>query len=993
MKGMMTNLPRLIVLGIILAGLAVPLAAQADSILTVNTTEDHTDHVCDASDCTLREAIEEANRHSGPDRIRFDIPGAPPYVIRLESPLPNLTDDQTVIEGDSEPDYDDRPVIVLDGSAGIGAGLMLWSDGNAVFGLSLVHFIGGRGSDCQNRMAAIVIRGDDNLIAENYIGVDPSGLIGRNDNGIRIESGRNFVQENVISGNALCEILVRAGDGTSIQGNLIGTDPSGMESRASSYAIGIELQNPMNTLIGGSDPDQRNVISGHRFGILVNPSPTEIIGNYIGTNAAGTAAIPNGIGIGLPRGSSLDGNPLGPRLVSGNVISGNRVGVDGAWEHGGDVIQGNLIGTNAAGTGALPNTEAGILLLDGNSTLIEDNVISGNPVGIRIGDFHPMEGVILLHNRIGTNADGTAAIPNSIGIQVRDSVSTAIGQPDASTAGSYSNLISGNSIGVLVDAGEVAFFQNWIGLDSSSAGALPNEIGIQLDPGVSSAFIGGDGYAGNHIAFNTYYGVFVTGAVESWIMGNEINNNGADGVMLTHEDPESLALGAQITITRNSIYDNGGLGIAVSDPAVNFAIRPPTLSDVGRDHAAGTACPGCRVELFIAEPDPSGAGEGRTFITTINAGTDGVFNVRFPPLASCQQITATATDALGNTSTFSLLADAGLCIGMPPRFALVTFMLVGLGGGLFALLIDVSTSSERKLTWRTGGLVLTGGITGVGLVFVLMKIPVIRVDWPAETEGSNPEVVPPCARFVDMSALAPADGAVFDIGTDVLVELSPQPDPPGSQRRWTLTLTGPGEEQAVLTEMPVRAVLSDIGFNPDEAGLYFWRISAEEMVTGSNLWEPLCRDQAARLFSIQEAEQAPVGETETAEPTATPTPMPTLSPATAVALQNAHCRSGPSTQFEPAAILAQGAAVPVTGRLADDSWWFVLPEGERYGCWVWGGAVDVAGDLENVPVLQSPPTPTPTPLPGCWVWNANLQQDVCTVPCPPNATPGGVCTP
>jgi hypothetical protein len=212
----------------------------------------------------LREAIEAANRDIGPNRIRFDIPGTPPYVIVTESRLPNITDDQTVIEGDSEPDYDDHPVVVLDGN-GTAYGLYLESDGNAVFGLSLINFRGG--SSPMNAYGAITILGDDNLVAENYIGLDPSGQDRHNDGGIRIEGERAFVQNNVISSNTLCEINVHSGDGTSIQGNLIGTDPSGMESRANPYATGIYMWNPSETLIGGDDPDQRNVISGHRVGI------------------------------------------------------------------------------------------------------------------------------------------------------------------------------------------------------------------------------------------------------------------------------------------------------------------------------------------------------------------------------------------------------------------------------------------------------------------------------------------------------------------------------------------------------------------------------------------------------------------------------------------------------------------------------------------------------------------------------------------------------
>jgi hypothetical protein len=123
-----------------------------------------------------------------------------------------------------------------------------------------------------------------------------------------------------------------------------------------------------------------------------------------------------------------------------------------------------------------------------------------------------------------------------------------------------------------------------------------------------------------------------------------------------------------------------------------------------------------------------------------------------------------------------------------------------------------------------------------------------------------------------------------------------------------------------------------------------------------------------------------------------PEPAPaTSAPSPMVrATQNANCRFGPSTQFDPSAILNQGDTAAIQGRKAESTRWFVLPTGERSGCWAWAGAVEPSGDLSEVPVRASPPMPTP--LQGCWVYNQQ-QQPVCTVPCPPNPIPGGTCTP
>ena len=77
-------------------------------------------------------------------------------------------------------------------------------------------------------------------------------------------------------------------------------------------------------------------------------------GNRIGTDASGTTAIPNGAGIQI---FNSAGNTIGGATAgAGNLISGNRVGVDisvsGASE---DLVLGNQIGTDVLGTIALPN--------------------------------------------------------------------------------------------------------------------------------------------------------------------------------------------------------------------------------------------------------------------------------------------------------------------------------------------------------------------------------------------------------------------------------------------------------------------------------------------------------------------------------------------------------------------------------------------------------------------------------------------------------------
>ena len=111
----------------------------------------------------------------------------------------------------------------------------------------------------------------------------------------------------------------------------------------------------------------------------------------------------------------------GPTAAARNVISGNAgVGVlivDGAVCGCGNIVQGNLIGTDITATKDLGNGFDGIDAGDANSgalrdTVIADNVVSGNGSrGLFVANGSSLR---VVGNKIGTNATGTAAIPNDV---------------------------------------------------------------------------------------------------------------------------------------------------------------------------------------------------------------------------------------------------------------------------------------------------------------------------------------------------------------------------------------------------------------------------------------------------------------------------------------------------------------------------------------------------------------------------------------------------
>ena len=225
---------------------------------------------------------------------------------------------------------------------------------------------------------------------------------------------------------------------------------------------------------------------------MTNVGGLTIQGNLIGVNAAGTAANGNG-GAGI----YLDANngSVASTVVQGNVVSGNGysgcpsldsqepvcsgiVGYNDGFD--GTTIVGNLIGTNLAGTAAIPNASDGVHLeytyggiTVGGTTVADRNIISGNGGhGIRVlgGSNAVIEG-----NNVGTNTAGTAAIGNGIdGIAVD---------------GAYNNTISGNlssgntgmGISLFDGASSNTITGNTLGTNAAATAAIANFEGIRID--------------------------------------------------------------------------------------------------------------------------------------------------------------------------------------------------------------------------------------------------------------------------------------------------------------------------------------------------------------------------------------------------------------------------------------------------------------------------------------------------------------------------------
>ncbi len=463
---------------------------------------------------------------------------------------------------------------------------------------------------------------------------------------------------NVISGNLWSGVVIHSGGKDYVQGNLIGLDVTGTAALGN-HGNGV-LVNTDLVLIGGMNSGLRNVIADNWIdGVqIVGGWTDQIQGNYIGTDHTGSIDLgnhANGVNLVSSETILVGGSETGAR----NVISGNQLlGVRIDENSNGVEVYGNYIGTNAAGTAALGNIKSGIAVDGTNHTIGSPdegkrNLISGNG-GSGIAVLSTATGIVIKNNYIGTDVTGMNALGNDVGIEVGiGSGATSVQIGGSVLAPNEGNLISGNGgDGVLLFHG-AKVWGNKIGTDATGTGALGNGGNGILVKGAGNQ-IGGSA-SGNTIAFNDRNGVAVISesgtATNNAIQVNQIHDNEMLGIAIDEDavipndnlDADSGDNNRQNYPILNSAVADMGAGSTTFEGELHS--KPNTTYSV---------------EFFSnASCDPSGFGEGQSMfnkvmLTTdaqgfvaiheINLSTDFLFGNFF---------TLTATDPDGNTSEFS----------------------------------------------------------------------------------------------------------------------------------------------------------------------------------------------------------------------------------------------------------------------------------------------------------------------------------------------------
>lgn len=558
-----------------------------------------------------------------------------------------------------------------------------------------------------------------NRIEGNHFGLSQSGnaVLGLAGNGVFLADAPNNTiggaltaeQRNVFAACGGSDPLFGYGillsgsssSGNVIVNNLIGLDPTGTVARPNGVG-GIRLFNgPSGNTIGGTQPLSRNVIHGPRFGIFIGAeagsftalvSNNVIVGNLIGSNAAGTQPLFGEVGVflgGFAPGNRLGGTtPAERNLISGHLFDNVVIEGEGAVDN---LVRGNYIGTDVTGTRALVQstvepafgTDGGIRLGDGaqrnsigGTVPGAGNLIAGNPGdGVLLRRLDATASLAIRDNRIegnliGVDASGRAALPNSgNGIRNIDAANTTIGGSTAAR-----NVISGNRLSGVLIAGrqstDSVIRGNAIGTDAGSVLPLPN--GSDLPEACRDGF-------GIHVVGTTGTAIGSNSAVPSNNSErNVVRFNRRAGIRIEGSNaclplPE-VASTTHAQVRTNLISDNGGLGIDVGvsgpdandvgdgDDGPNTLLNAPVLQTATPNGTlfSHTSAPAQSLVFDIyasSTCDPSGFGEGGQFLTSFFSTSNNIgqvflnlprYGVAGKPFISA---VATATNAPGARSS------------------------------------------------------------------------------------------------------------------------------------------------------------------------------------------------------------------------------------------------------------------------------------------------------------------------------------------------------
>jgi trimeric autotransporter adhesin len=529
------------------------------------------------------------------------------------------------------------------GGAAAGAGNLI--SGNAVNGVQ----IDGNGNSAT---ANNVVQG--NLIGTNAAGTavlanGNSGvvLLGMANN--TLIGGTAAGAGNVVSGNVWfgIEIVGAGSDFNTVQGNLVGTDRTGLLALGNGNG-GVSLYNgASNNLIGGTAAGARNVISASgTYGVYIatlNPTANRVQGNYIGTDISGSGLLGNG-GSGVQLENTASGNLIGGvNAGEGNVIAGNGRGVY--------VFAGAGAGNAVLGNSIHSNTQLGIDLGSGGVTANDSG--DGDGGANNLQNFPVIAGAF--------SSGGSTTISGSINSNASTTLRIEFfSSPAADASGYGEGRTYLGFVTVTTDAGGNAPINAVLGGVSVTAG--------QAVSATATVDLGGGNYGStSEFAASVVCQTPPTNTVPGAKTVNEDTALVINGVSVS--DPDGNLSTVRLTVANGTLSVNlaGGATISLGANASASLTLSGTQAQINAALAAityqGTSNFNGSDTLTMLSTDSFGAIDGDTVAITVNAVNDAPVITSDGGAAtasvnvaenSSAVTTVTSTDVDGGTAVYSI---------------------------------------------------------------------------------------------------------------------------------------------------------------------------------------------------------------------------------------------------------------------------------------------------------------------------------------------------
>ncbi len=398
-------------------------------------------------------------------------------------------------------------------------------------------------------------------------------------------------------------------------------------------------------------------------------------------------------------------------------------------------ITGTLIERNFLGSTATSFTDPGattrsigddIRSVGGKNGTIQDNLI-GFAEGKGMGIESASTGWVIQRNEVRLNGINNA---NLDGVDIENSSACTVQQ----------NLFIGGwgtGIDSFQSTGSNSIVNNTVTGNGIGTGTALEDMGVRI-------YGSGNTVDRNVIFSNVGGGIVVTPTASTTVITkNSIFSNGTAGSTPTHEigidlqastDNVSLGTSPFVTLNDSGDADTGGNGL------LNYPVIQTATITGGQLTLTGFARPGSSIELFIAAPDPSGFGQGKTYLGTVVEGS--------------------ASDQDATTGTYGPAAINGISQGTDTtnRFKFVIAVPPGVGAGT----VLTSTATVAGATSEFGGNVTVTAVAAVtGKVYLDANhngSPDTAEDW---TGGVSVFVNLVKAGALVQSATVPAGAGTF----------------------------------------------------------------------------------------------------------------------------------------------------------------------------------------------------------------------------------------